>query len=251
MHGEKAGLNFTNGQNHQKFSTKPMKKLKEVVIASSDDGQPLSKAANKERRKEENRQWMVKNRGGWGDEDPNPRHTMYYHSQLPDLVAEWDQLVETMRKELPSTFRVSETCNSFLTVLLQHAVELEYKRPRGQFIAVNGDVVQGAIVQPIAWCPRAYELSVDNATLSHEKGLERLSHFLQREVALGHLVRQELVSMIPASLVDIHHDHAVLDLCAAPGSKTEQLVGMMAASAARVGQRIGQVNPYVTMIASY
>ncbi len=33
--------------------------------------------------------------------------------------------------------------------------------------------------------------------------------------------------MIPPLFMDVNHDHAVLDMCAAPGSKTTQIIEMM------------------------
>lgn len=190
---------------------------------------PLSKAEKKQKRREENRQWMARNKGGWSDDDPNPRHSQYYRIQLPELEGEWKQFVDAMRMDLKSTFRISETCNPFLASLLRSALEAN-KRPRGQFIAVKGEAFHGPVFREVPWCDATYELAVDGSSLASERGLRKLNQLLVREVAMGHLVRQELVSMIPASLIDIHRDHAVLDICAAPGSKTEQLLGMMAAS---------------------
>lgn len=37
----------------------------------------------------------------------------------------------------------------------------------------------------------------------------------------------ELVSMIPALLLDVQSHHVALDVCAAPGSKTEQLLSLL------------------------
>ncbi|PIO69985.1 hypothetical protein TELCIR_08171 [Teladorsagia circumcincta] len=47
------------------------------------------------------------------------------------------------------------------------------------------------------------------------------------EAELGHISRQEAVSMIPPLLLNPDSDHLVLDMCAAPGSKTAQLIEMM------------------------
>ena len=44
------------------------------------------------------------------------------------------------------------------------------------------------------------------------------------EAEAGHITRQELVSMIPTLLMDVKSHHAVLDMCAAPGSKTSQII---------------------------
>lgn len=43
----------------------------------------------------------------------------------------------------------------------------------------------------------------------------------------GNISRQEAVSMIPPLLLDVKSHHKVLDACAAPGSKTMQIIEMM------------------------
>ena len=43
----------------------------------------------------------------------------------------------------------------------------------------------------------------------------------------GMITRQEAVSMIPPLLLDVEPNDKVLDMCAAPGSKTSQLLELM------------------------
>ncbi|CAI9620004.1 unnamed protein product [Staurois parvus] len=43
----------------------------------------------------------------------------------------------------------------------------------------------------------------------------------------GNISRQEAVSMIPPVLLDVQPHHKILDMCAAPGSKTKQLIEML------------------------
>lgn len=47
---------------------------------------------------------------------------------------------------------------------------------------------------------------------------------------MGDIVRQEAVSMLPPLLLDVQPEHQVLDMCAAPGSKTTQLLEDLARS---------------------
>jgi 16S rRNA C967 or C1407 C5-methylase (RsmB/RsmF family) len=53
-----------------------------------------------------------------------------------------------------------------------------------------------------------------------------LKELLKRENDLG-ILRQELVSMIPVSLVEIKEDYIILDMCAAPGNKSVQILEVM------------------------
>lgn len=45
----------------------------------------------------------------------------------------------------------------------------------------------------------------------------------------GGLSRQEAVSMVPVFFLDVLPGHRVLDLCAAPGSKTAQIIECLSA----------------------
>lgn len=51
--------------------------------------------------------------------------------------------------------------------------------------------------------------------------------FLVAETEVGNISRQEVVSMIPPLLMDIRPGMTVLDMCAAPGSKSAQLIEMV------------------------
>lgn len=48
--------------------------------------------------------------------------------------------------------------------------------------------------------------------------------FLVDQTAIGLIQRQEIVSMVPVMLLDIREDSRVLEMCAAPGSKTKQIL---------------------------
>ncbi|VEL26174.1 unnamed protein product [Protopolystoma xenopodis] len=68
--------------------------------------------------------------------------------------------------------------------------------------------------------------------------------------------RQEAVSMLPPLVMDIRAHHAVLDLCAAPGSKSAQIVELMHADSAAQpdqtcnGVLINQLEPPGILIAN-
>ena len=94
---------------------------------------------------------------------------------------------------------------------------------KGRFTSVKGNIIDEVVI-PIEWCQDAWQINCDSTTLAKDEAFLPLYSLLCREVKLGHLVRQELVSMIPAILLDPQPFHFVLDICAAPGSKTEQLI---------------------------
>lgn len=53
---------------------------------------------------------------------------------------------------------------------------------------------------------------------------KKFHQFLVEETENGRIFRQEKVSMIPVTLLDIKPTHKCLDMCAAPGSKTIQML---------------------------
>ena len=69
-----------------------------------------------------------------------------------------------------------------------------------------------------------FQLSVDKRTLRRNKSLEPLHTWLKIQTDCGHVTRQETVSMIPPVVLDVKEGMSVLDMCAAPGSKTCQLL---------------------------
>ena len=54
--------------------------------------------------------------------------------------------------------------------------------------------------------------------------LKDFHRFIVTETESGRLFRQEKVSMIPVTLLKLKEHHAVLDMCAAPGSKSIQIL---------------------------
>lgn len=67
----------------------------------------------------------------------------------------------------------------------------------------RGKVLTGDLLFPIKWMLNSYQIAVDTSTLSKELSLEPLREALRAECSLGHLVRQELVSMIPALFLSV------------------------------------------------
>lgn len=84
-------------------------------------------------------------------------------------------------------------------------------RPIPFISSVDGDGVPTVL---------GYQLSVDRRTLRRNKSLEPLHAWLKVQTDCGHVTRQETVSMIPPVVLDAREGMSVLDMCAAPGSKT-------------------------------
>lgn len=83
--------------------------------------------------------------------------------------------------------------------------------------------------KPIEWYPEklAYSMATPKNVIRKFAPFAAFQKFLVSETAVGNISRQEAVSMIPPLLLDVQSHHTVLDLCAAPGSKSAQLVEML------------------------
>ena len=89
---------------------------------------------------------------------------------------------------------------------------------------------RGRFVPAPRWFPFSQTMSLgcDARTLRREQNenpksaLSRLGDWLTKSSAEGRASRQEVVSTVPVALLRIEPQHVVLDLCAAPGSKTLQ-----------------------------
>ncbi|KAA8492745.1 tRNA (cytosine(34)-C(5))-methyltransferase [Porphyridium purpureum] len=88
------------------------------------------------------------------------------------------------------------------------------------------DIAQFKLPEPIRWFPDnlAWSLSIPRTILRKHESLKAFNTFIKHQAECGIIARQEAVSMIPPMFLQIEAGHRVLDLCAAPGSKTSQIV---------------------------
>jgi 16S rRNA C967 or C1407 C5-methylase (RsmB/RsmF family) len=141
-------------------------------------------------------------------------------------------------KILPASFRIGkdlptyykQTLTAELESLLQKAQEY-VPEPEETLDRIVRDPRAGPLkenaghVEALSFCPHAYQLSgLDRATIRKNPALEQLHLWLKQQVAAGYITRQETVSMIPPILLNVIHTDIVLDMCAAPGSKTSQIL---------------------------
>ena len=80
--------------------------------------------------------------------------------------------------------------------------------------------------RPLAWYPNkcGWQLGCGRKLLRKSETLKKIHKFIVQETESGNISRQESVSMIPPFLLQVAPEHYVLDMCAAPGSKTAQLL---------------------------
>mmetsp|Transcript_12033 Transcript_12033/g.28536 ORF Transcript_12033/g.28536 Transcript_12033/m.28536 type:complete len:881 (+) Transcript_12033:68-2710(+) len=78
--------------------------------------------------------------------------------------------------------------------------------------------------EKLSYIPHAYQISIDKQTLRRNSALKPFHDWLKIQTEAGFVTRQEAVSMIPPIVLDPKPHHVVLDMAAAPGSKTSQLL---------------------------
>ncbi|OJT02133.1 Multisite-specific tRNA:(cytosine-C(5))-methyltransferase trm4b [Trametes pubescens] len=151
----------------------------------------------------------------------NERLEKYYRAQniLPE--SEWEPFLETLKNPLPTTFRVAGS---------RQAARLLNETIRDVHVPHLGGVVfEGEAVSPpqqIPWYPEglAWQLNVAKRVVRKSPEFKKFHSFLVFETEVGNVSRQEAVSMLPPLFLEVEPHHRVIDMCAAPGSKTAQLL---------------------------
>jgi len=154
--------------------------------------------------------------------DVSEKFTSYYKAQGICPEGEWDDFIATLRRTLPLTFRISNIpgFQSKISDMLKN----DHFGWQEKKISVDGKEVAPPSAMP--WYPNSngWYAGVGKKDMRTVPELLSFRQWLVEQTDQGNINRQEAVSMIPPLLLDVKSDHMVLDMCAAPGSKTAQLL---------------------------
>jgi multisite-specific tRNA:(cytosine-C5)-methyltransferase len=154
----------------------------------------------------------------------NAKFDSYYNELgiIPD--EEKEAFWNSMKTTLPNSFRFTGSKGHALVVqkrLIEHYI------PEIMNVKYEGQNVEPP--KPIEWFPDqlAWAMTTPKNVIRKFPPFASFQKFLVSENDVGNITRQEIVSMIPPLVMDIKPGMTVLDLCAAPGSKSAQLIEMV------------------------
>lgn len=170
-------------------------------------------------------QWRTHERSNAQEIDRhNERYERYYNDLGIVNEDEREQFWESMRSDLPNSFRFAGSRGHALVVqrrLIDHYI------PQITQVEFEDKAVDPP--QAVSWYPDqlAWSMTTPKSVIRRFQPFASFQKFLVSENSIGNITRQELVSMIPPLFMDVRPGMTVLDLCAAPGSKSAQLIEMV------------------------
>lgn len=152
----------------------------------------------------------------------------------------WRQSVSSI---LPASFRtaydVSEALKEKLEAELEELITEQKKEAAATATAAaapEGEAPAAVIATPpvssenkeimkkLSFLPHAYQLYTDRKFIRKDASMKKLHLWLRQQTDAGFITRQETVSMVPPVVLDPQPKDLVLDMCAAPGSKSCQIL---------------------------
>ncbi|KAG2222188.1 hypothetical protein INT45_014085, partial [Circinella minor] len=181
--------------------------------SQKDDQQPEDNSNNNDQ--------STKKRGEWVTVKDNEQFKNYYKNQNILSEEEFDEFYKALQMPLPSTFRITGTRSHALSI--QRLIKEVYI-PAMEHITIDGSKVEPPTTLP--WYPDGlgWQINATRMVIKRSPEFSKFHKFIVAETESGNLSRQEAVSMVPPLLMDIKPHQSVLDMCAAPGSKTAQII---------------------------
>eukprot|EP01060_Flectonema_neradi_P011699 TRINITY_DN18707_c0_g1_i1.p1 TRINITY_DN18707_c0_g1~~TRINITY_DN18707_c0_g1_i1.p1 ORF type:complete len:776 (+),score=151.82 TRINITY_DN18707_c0_g1_i1:268-2328(+) len=146
-------------------------------------------------------------------------------------------MIEALKKPLPTTLWITPTHGESEQV--KQKLREYCLKAQANPTAENGEPVQ---ISPIPWVDNemAWFIDIPRATLRKDPVFSPLHKDLIYYTNKGVINRQEECSMIPAHALQVSSGNRCLDMCAAPGSKTAQLLSMLSVENLTHFNRVGK-----------
>jgi 16S rRNA C967 or C1407 C5-methylase (RsmB/RsmF family) len=157
----------------------------------------------------------------------NKRFEAFYQAIGFVPEAEWDDFMSALRRPLPACFHM-DPAYAFTEELKSQLFAIVKK--------ISDHEVDGASPIPplevLPWYPHGcgFKLGVDRRSIRKDESLTDLHKWMIQHTDNGNITRQEAVSMVPPLALNVLPHHKCLDMCAAPGSKTSQLLEIVSRS---------------------
>ena len=207
-------------------------KKEEKEEKSQNDGQKKKKGkrAKKKERKENNEK---KNEIAWqkvAQQDDkqwkNEKFEYYYTNQFIQFFPtreKFEELLSKLREKLPCVFRLSKAHpfhEGYQKMLLDDSYIKSLLGEQANLIKIE----LKNLTSFKEWINLVYNININRMELKKNDLLKNFHKFIQFGVDGGVISRQEAVSMIPPMLMQTSATDKILDMCAAPGSKTAQFL---------------------------
>ncbi|KAI8982274.1 S-adenosyl-L-methionine-dependent methyltransferase [Mycotypha africana] len=151
----------------------------------------------------------------------NANFKNYYQQQNILSPEEFEEFYSHIKTILPSTFRITGSRAAAMEIL---KVVQETYVPSMQNIVIDDVKIEPP--KPLPWYPEnlGWQVNAPRLVIRKSPEFQKFHRFIVAETEAGNISRQEAVSMVPPLLMDIKPHQWVLDMCAAPGSKTAQII---------------------------
>ena len=156
----------------------------------------------------------------------NEKFEFYYKTQFAKLFPtpeKFEELISKLREKLPCVFRISKAHSfheGYKNMLLDESFLKKILNEQYNLIKID----LKNLTNFKEWINLVYNININRMELKKNDLLKNFHKFIQFGVDGGVISRQEAVSMIPPMLMQTKSTDHLLDMCAAPGSKTAQFL---------------------------
>ena len=159
----------------------------------------------------------------------------------------WRKSVSTI---LPASFRTAYDISEPLKEKLEAELEELITEQKKGATAKEGEDASDLsankeIVKKLSFLPHAYQLYTDRKFIRKDPSMKKLHLWLRQQTDAGFITRQETVSMVPPVVLAPEPNDIVLDMCAAPGSKTCQILEKLSPEGAMIANDSSSQRAYM------